>query len=117
MAIRRYLLSLPERVVRSTLGLDAGTARELGEPALPSAVRRTQLYQNLVDTTLRFLVEQVGGASGVYRTDQTLPDDCRQSRPYVRAAVSQFSPSRRTLTERLLERLASPERRRGGRRG
>jgi hypothetical protein len=75
MTIKRYLLSLPERLARSALGLGAGTARELGELALPSAVRRTQLYQNLVDTTLRFLIEQVGGASGVYRTDETLPDD------------------------------------------
>jgi hypothetical protein len=29
----------------------------------------------------------------------------RQLRPYVRAAVAQFSPRRRTLTERLMERL------------
>jgi hypothetical protein len=29
----------------------------------------------------------------------------RQLRPYVRAAVSQFSPQRRTLTERLVEKL------------
>ena len=30
----------------------------------------------------------------------------RQFRPYVRAAADQFSPKRRTLTQRLLERLA-----------
>ena len=30
----------------------------------------------------------------------------RQFRPYVRAAVNQFSPKRRTLTQRLLEKLA-----------
>jgi hypothetical protein len=29
----------------------------------------------------------------------------RQFRPYVRAAVDQFSPERRTLTQRVLERL------------
>ena len=29
----------------------------------------------------------------------------RQFRPYVRAAVNQFSPKRRTLTQRLLEKL------------
>ena len=29
----------------------------------------------------------------------------RQFRPYVRAAVDQFSPERRTLTQRMLERL------------
>ena len=75
MTIKRYLLSLPERVARSALGLGAGTARELGELALPAAVRRTQLYQNLVDTTLRFLIEQVGGATDVYGAGETLPED------------------------------------------
>jgi hypothetical protein len=38
-------------------------------------VRRTRLYQNLVDTTLRFLIEQVGGVSGTYAADQPLPED------------------------------------------
>ena len=71
--IKAYLLSVPERVVRATLGLGAGVAREVGEVALPDGVRRSQLYQNLVDTTLRFLIEQVGGAEGVYRAKGTLP--------------------------------------------
>jgi hypothetical protein len=66
MAVKAYLLSLPERLVRSTLGLGAGAARELGEVAIPRSVRRSQLYRNLVDTTLRYLIEQVGGAEGVY---------------------------------------------------
>ena len=64
-AIRSYL-TLPERLVRSTLGLSAGVAREVGEVALPAALRRSQLYQNLVDTTLRFFIEQVGQVEGVY---------------------------------------------------
>jgi hypothetical protein len=42
---------------------------------LPDGVRRTQLYQNLVDTTLRFVIEDVGGAEGVYRTAGSLPGD------------------------------------------
>lgn len=75
MAIRSYLISLPERVVRSALGLGAGVAREMGEVVLPRGVRATQLYQNLVDTTLRFLIEQVGGAEGVYRDEEKLTDD------------------------------------------
>jgi hypothetical protein len=29
----------------------------------------------------------------------------RQFRPYVRAAIDQFSPKRRTLTQRLLDKL------------
>ena len=73
MTVRQYLLSFPERVVRSALGLGAGVAREVGEVALPAGVRRSQLYQKLVEGTLRFLIEQVGGAEGVYRAGEQLP--------------------------------------------
>ena len=74
-SVKAYLFSLPERLVRSALGLSAGVAREVGEVALPDAVRNSRLYQNLVDATLRYLIEQVGGVEGVYRTDAALPDD------------------------------------------
>jgi hypothetical protein len=57
------------------LGLGAGVAREVGEVALPESVRHSRLYQNLVDTTLRFLIEQVGGVEGVYADEGKLPDD------------------------------------------
>ena len=72
---RAYLLSLPERLVRSVLALGAGFTREVGEVALPDAVRQGQLYQNLVETTLRFLIERVGGAEGLYEADARLPSD------------------------------------------
>jgi hypothetical protein len=75
MTVKAYLLSLPERIVRSTVGLGAGVAREVSEVALPDAVRRSQLYRNLVDATLHFLIEQVGGVEGVYRADVALPDN------------------------------------------
>ena len=75
MTVKAYLLSLPERLVRSVLGLGAGVAREVGEVAVPASIRRGQLYQNLVDATLRFLIEQVGGAEGVYKAGDKLPDD------------------------------------------
>lgn len=73
MTVKHYLLSVPERVVRAVLGVGAGVAREVGEVALPNAVRRSRLYQNLVDATLRFLIEQVGGAEGVYTDEPALP--------------------------------------------
>jgi hypothetical protein len=38
-------------------------------------VRRTQLYKSLVDTTLRFVIEQVGGAQGLYPADEPPADD------------------------------------------
>ena len=66
MPSRAYLLSLPERVIRSALGLSAGLLREVGEVALPRGVRRSHLYRNLVDVTLRFVIERVGGAEGIY---------------------------------------------------
>jgi hypothetical protein len=75
MTVKTYLLSFPERLARSVLGLGAGVAREVGEIAIPDGVRHSQLYQNLVDATLRYLIEQVGGAEGVYRAEGTLPDN------------------------------------------
>jgi hypothetical protein len=75
MRVRSYLLSLPERLVRSTVGLGAGIVREVGELVVPDGVRRGRLYSNLVDTTLRYLIEQVGGVDGTYAPGDKLPDD------------------------------------------
>jgi hypothetical protein len=72
MATGSYLLSLPERLIRSTLGVSAGVAREVSQLALPPAVRQTRVYQNVVDTTLRFVIEQVGQVKGVYADDEGL---------------------------------------------
>jgi hypothetical protein len=75
MLSRAYLLSLPERVIRSALGLSAGLLREVGEVALPRGVRRSHLYRNLVDVTLRFAIERVGGAEGVYPRSEPQASD------------------------------------------
>jgi len=75
MTLKSYLFTVPERVVRSALGLGAGVAREVGEVALPASFRRSQLYQNLVDATLRFLIERVGGAEVASSPEGALPDD------------------------------------------
>lgn len=66
MSSRAYLLSIPERVIRSALGFSAGLLREIGEVVVPRSVRRGQLYKSLVDTTLRYLIERVASAKGVY---------------------------------------------------
>lgn len=75
MTVKRYLVSLPERLARSVLGLGAGVAKETSDVVLPAAVRNTQLYQNLVSATLRFVIEKVGEVDGVYAADAALPDD------------------------------------------
>ena len=95
MSTRDYLLSLPERLGRSLVGLCAGITREVGDVIVPASVRETQLYRNLVDTTLRFLIEQRDVPIRTRRTAQRVP------RP---AAASQFAPGKSTLTDRLLQR-------------
>src|SRR5262249_40224954 len=70
-----FLLSLPERALRSVTALAAGLLREIGEVAIPKTIRRGQLYRNMVDATLRFLIEQVGGVEGVYPTEEKLAED------------------------------------------
>lgn len=70
-----YLVTLPERLVRSVVGLGAGLAREVSDFVLPDSVRQGQLYRNMVDTTFRFLIEQVGGVDGAYPAESKLPAD------------------------------------------
>src|SRR5262245_58017689 len=69
-----FLLSLPERALRSTTALAAGLLREIGEVTVPGSIRRGRLYQNLVNTTLRFLIEQVGEVEGVYPGEEKLAE-------------------------------------------
>ena len=71
----QYLLSLPERVLRSASALAAGLVREIGNVTLPKAVRRTRLYQTMVETTLRFLIEQVGQVEGCYPAEGKLAEN------------------------------------------
>jgi hypothetical protein len=71
----QYLLSLPERVLRSTAALAAGLLREIGNVTLPRSVRRTRLYQTMVETTLRFLIEQVGEVEGAYPPEGKLAEN------------------------------------------
>ncbi len=62
----KYVLSLPERLIRSAGALCGGLLREIGEVALPGAVRRTTLYRTMVGVTLRFLIEELGQVEGQY---------------------------------------------------
>src|SRR5689334_13995562 len=55
--------------------LASGLVREVGEVTIPSAIRRGRLYQNLVEATLRFLIEQVGQVEGVFPGEEKLSED------------------------------------------
>jgi hypothetical protein len=72
---RDYVVSLPERVVRSASALAGGLLHEIGEATLPPAVRRTRLYRSMVEAILRFLIEQVGQVEGVFPAEGKLAED------------------------------------------
>jgi len=69
VASPQYILSLPERVLRSLGALSGGLLREIGEVVVPASLRRTTLYRTMVEVTLRFLIEEVGQVEGVYPTE------------------------------------------------
>jgi hypothetical protein len=73
--VRDYLISLPERVLRSASALAGGLVNEIGAAALPAAVRRTRLYRSMVEAVLRFLIEQVGEVEGVFPAEGKLAED------------------------------------------
>ena len=70
-----YLLSLPERVVRSLSALSGGILREVGDVVLPASLRRTTLYRTMVEVALRFLIEEVGEVEGVYPAEGNLSEN------------------------------------------
>jgi hypothetical protein len=61
-----FVVSLPERLIRSVSALTGGLLREAGVILLPARLRRTALYRVMVDVTLRFLIEELGRVKGVY---------------------------------------------------
>ncbi|HEX3744895.1 MAG TPA: hypothetical protein VHW09_13225 [Bryobacteraceae bacterium] len=70
-----YILSLPERVLRSLSALSGGLLREIGEVVVPASLRRTTLYRTMVEVTLRFLIEEVGQVEGIYPTEGRLAEN------------------------------------------
>jgi len=59
-----YSLSLPERLLRSTVGVAGGMAKELGDRLVPRAFQSSNTYTILVRNSLQFLVHDVGGVQG-----------------------------------------------------
>lgn len=64
-----YTLSLPERALRSTIGLGAGAVREAAELIVPRAFQDARTYRAVVLNSLKFLAEDVGGAKAAAGSD------------------------------------------------
>jgi hypothetical protein len=60
----RFLLSLPERIVRSLAALVGGLVHESAQLLLPRLVRRSRLYEASAKNLLRVTIELVGGVEG-----------------------------------------------------
>jgi hypothetical protein len=119
----RYLLSLPERVVRSASALAGGLIRELGDVTLPAAVRRTKTYQTMVGLALRFMIQEVGQVEGVYPVQGGLANDFlmrktaghgielagilafRASPVWIMAALADISGAGRQVVQEVAEAL------------
>ncbi len=61
-----YLLSFPERLVRTAAALGGGLVHETASVLLPLRLRHTKLYQATVDRLLRIVTELVGDVQGVF---------------------------------------------------
>ena len=56
-----FTLSLPERALRSTVGLVGGAAHEAASLLVPRAFRDSKTYQALIQQNLDYLLKNVGG--------------------------------------------------------
>src|SRR6266849_3626952 len=121
--VARYLVSLPERVLRSAAALAGGLVRELGDVSLPAAVRRTKTYQMMVGIALRFMIEEVGEVEGVYPVEGELASNFlmrrtaghgielvgilafRASPVWIMAALADVSGAGRQIVQEIAEAL------------
>lgn len=56
-----YGMSLPERIVRSAVGLTAGTVREAAQLMIPKSFQSSKSYEVAITNSLNFLTDVVGG--------------------------------------------------------
>jgi len=70
-----YTVSLPERVVRSTVGVTAGAAKEATHALIPQAFQSSKTYELVVVNSLKFLVENVGGVECQHAAGEPPPVD------------------------------------------
>jgi Zn-finger nucleic acid-binding protein len=56
-----YGISLPERIMRSAVGMTAGTAREAAQLMVPKAFQTSKSYEVAITNSLNFLTDTIGG--------------------------------------------------------
>lgn len=79
-----YGLSLPERLLRSAVGLTAGAAREIAEFVVPQAFQSSKSYEIAIRNSLGFLTETIGGV------ESSAPPEDEAAEHIARKAVGNF---------------------------
>jgi hypothetical protein len=74
--LTRFLVSLPERLLRAVAALGGGAIHETAQLVLPRLVRRSRLYEATAKNLLRITVELVGG---VERPPEAVAGEFEQS--------------------------------------
>ena len=75
VSLRSFLLSLPERAVRSVAALLGGLVHETFALALPRVVRQSRLYEATAKNLLRVTIELVGGVDARTPTESEYEPD------------------------------------------
>jgi hypothetical protein len=73
--MRRFLVSLPERIVRSIVALAGGAVHETAQLLLPRLVRTSRLYEATAKNLLRVAIELVGRVEGSSTVEATPPKE------------------------------------------
>ena len=73
--MRRFLVSLPERIVRSLVALVGGAVHETAQLVLPRLVRRSRFYEATAKNLLRVAIELVGRVEGSSTVEETPPKE------------------------------------------
>lgn len=68
---KRFVLSLPERIVRALIAALGGAVHETAELVLPRLVRRSRLYEVTAKNLLRVAIELVGRVEGAPTVEET----------------------------------------------
>ena len=73
--MRRFLVSLPERIVRAAIAIVGGAVHETANLVLPRLVRRSRFYEATAKNLLRVAIELVGRVEPSAAVDETPPKE------------------------------------------
>ena len=71
--VTKFLVSLPERILRAFGAAAGGTVYETFQLVLPRLVRRSRFYEATAKNLLRVTIELVGGVKGAASVEADAP--------------------------------------------